>query len=455
MILFPWPVSIGRLESKSATDSDARGSRRLKWSLPRIFLPSALACLALAGSLGAQGVRYLRWQQLQPLTATLTTAGEKLPDFASPTAWDTWIRQRDWEVRSRNDQSVEDLISRWIVFGSSFTTQPELGSESNAVNAAGILTGVARARIEDFIKALDSRDDERWRDVLEFLRRQRVTEEELPAFLGGILRRSALEYRSSGRSAEIAPLLTDFAMSETLRILKSGGLLPAHVRRIAVVAPELDFSGEPDGYDFYPLQTLQPFAILEAVERLELARAGDAQLSLIELNPFALAHLRAMTAKIRSAARYVLQIPLNAAGGWNAAAMSYWNRFGELIGSPAEPVPVPAGLSRLNLRAIAVKPQAGAHISVNDLDVVAQAVDTAPGQAFDIVVALNAFAGYDRVEQSLALASIAGMTNPGGIVLLSDGSQARVPSELEGLGSHRIVYSERGLGVQIAVYRRR
>jgi hypothetical protein len=414
-----------------------------------------LACLTLAASLDAQGVRYLRWQQLQPLTATIAASGEKLPDFASPTAWDTWIRQRDWEVRARNDQAAEDLISRWIVFGSSFTTQPVLSSESDAVNAAGILTGVARARIDDFIKALDARDDERWRDVLEFLRRRRVTEEELPAFLGGILRRSALEYTSSGRSLEITPLLTDFAMSETLRILKSGGLAPAHVRRVAVIAPELDFSGAPDGYDFYPLQTIQPFAILEALERLELGRASDVQLSLIELNPFALAHLRAMMAKIRSAGRYVLQLPLNTAAGWNAAAMSYWNRFGELIGSPAEAVPIPAGLNHVNVRAIAVKPQAGAHISVNDLDVVAQTVDAAPGQAFDIVVGLNSLAGYDRMEQSLALASIAEMTNPGAIVLLSGASPAIVPEELERLGSHRIVYSERGIGVQIDVYRRR
>ncbi len=350
---------------------------------------------------------------------------------------------------------MEDLISRWIVFGSSFTTQQVLSSESDAVNAAGILTGVARVRVEDFIKALDSRDDERWRDVLEFLRHRRVTEEELPAFLGGILRRSALESRSNGRSAETTPLLTDFAMSETLRTLKSGGLVPAHVRRVAVIAPELDFSGGPEGYDFYPLQTLQPFAILEAVERLDLAHAGDVQLSLIELNPFALAHLRAMTAKIRSAGRYVLQIPLNTAAGWNAAAMSYWNRFGELIGNAAELAPIPAGLNHVNLRSIAVKPQAGAHISVNDLDVTAQTLDSAPGQAFDIVVALNSLAGYDRMEQSLALASIAEMTNPGAIVLLSGASPATVPQDLEGLGSHRIVYSERGLGVQIDVYRRR
>src|SRR5579871_1565225 len=124
----------------------------------------SLACiLLLAGPLAiqAQGVRYLRWQQVQPLTASIAADGEKLPDFATATAWDTWIRQRDWELRGRTDQAVEDLISGWITFGTSFTTQPVLASRKDAVTPAGELTATARARVQDFIKGLDTRDDER------------------------------------------------------------------------------------------------------------------------------------------------------------------------------------------------------------------------------------------------------------------------------------------------------
>ena len=416
-----------------------------------------MACVLLvAGSIcaSAQGVRYLRWQQIQPLTASIAAAGEKMPDFATATVWDNWIRQRDWELRGRTDQGIEDLISGWIVFGSSFSIQPVLLSQKAAVNAAGDLSAVSRARIDDFIKGLDSRDDERWREVFEFLRRLRVTEEELPAFLGGILRRSALDHANSGRSDEAAPLLMDFAMSETLHALKNSAAAPAHVRRVAVISPELDFSGRPDGYDFYPPQTIQPFAILEAVERLDMARASEVQLSLIDMNPFALSHLRGMTVKLRSG-RYILQLPLNTAAGWNAGALSYWNRFGELIGSPADPAAIPSSVHHVNMRAVAINPQAGARISVNDLDIVTQSIDTASGQAFDIVVALDALNEYDRVEQSLALASMAGMMNPGAILLLSGASPVSIPSELEGLGSHRIVYSESGVGIDITVYRRR
>jgi len=395
----------------------------------------------------------LRWQQVQALT-NIAGPGGKFIDFATPAAWDTWIRQRDWEVRSRSDQLIEDWISSWIVFGTSFTSQPVLASQSDAVNAAGVLAAVARARIDDFVKGLDTRDEERWRFVLEFLRKRRVTEEELPAYLGGILRRCAIDRANEGAATEHAPLLEDFAMSETLHILKNSGIVPAKVRRAAVIDPDVNFSGTPDGYDFVPLQSIQPFALLEAVERLDLGRASDVQLSAVALNPFALAHLRSISGKVRSPGRYILELPLNTAAGWNSAAMSYWNRFGELIGGPAESVPVPSSLHHVNMRAIAVKPQSAGHIAVNDLDVVAQTIDTTPGQAFDVVVAMNAFSAYDRMEQSLALINIAAMMNPGAILMVGGARSAVIPAELEGLGSHHIVYSERGLGIDVAVYRK-
>ncbi|HLH00157.1 MAG TPA: hypothetical protein VKX49_27865 [Bryobacteraceae bacterium] len=413
-----------------------------------------ILCSASLCGLHGQGVRYLRWQQIQPLTVNIANTGERMPDFGSAGAWDTWIRQRDWELRGRTDQAVEDLISGWITFGTSFTTQPVLASRKDAVTPPGELTATARARVQDFIKGLDTRDDERWHDVFQFVTRLRVTEEELPAFLGGILRRSALDHASMLSSTEVAPLLTDFAVSETMRALKNSGAMPPHVRRVAVVGPELDFYGGPDGYDFYPLQAVQPFAIMEALQRLDLVHAGEVQLTAMDMNPFVLSHLRALAAKVRTG-HYVLQLPLNTAAGWNAEGMSYWSRFGELIASPAEPVPVPAGLHHVNVRAVAVKPQAGARISVNDLDIVAQAVESAPGQAFDVVVALKKLAEYDRVEQSLALASIAEMMNPGAVLLVSGASPLSVPPELQPLGAHRIVYSERGLGIEITCYRRK
>ncbi len=69
--------------------------------------------LAIAGSLLARpdAVRFLRWTEIQPLIASLVAAGEKLPEFPKASDWDTWIRQRDFDVRVRSDRAVENSIS--------------------------------------------------------------------------------------------------------------------------------------------------------------------------------------------------------------------------------------------------------------------------------------------------------------------------------------------------------
>lgn len=420
---------------------------------------SVLIATLAAGSLlaASEAVRYLTWAQMQPFIAGFAASGDKLPEFTKTSEFDAWIRERDFEVRGRTNRSFEDAISGLIVFGSSFTTEPRLRNEKDAVNAAGDLTAVARARIDAFIQALDNSDDERFRTVLEFLRRQRVTEDELRAFLIGILRRTAIDRASDPRTRASGlgtPLLSEFAISETLRMLKNDGRVPARIRRAAVIAAPFEFSGGPEGYDFYPPQSIQPFAILEAVIRLGLAPGGDVHLTALDLNPLALANMRAASAKARSG-HYALQLPRGKAAGWNSAAVSYWSHFGEIIGSSAPPAPVPPDRQDVEMRAVAVKPQFAARVGTQEIDVVAQTVDAAGGSGFDLMVALNALSSYDRLEQSLALASIAQMMNPAGIVLVSGISGGGVPPELESLGARRVSYADANLDLEVQTYRRR
>src|SRR5271156_2766118 len=144
-------------------------------------------------------VHYLHWQKMQPVVASLTAAGEKLPEFGNASDWDIWLATRDLEIRSQAERGVEDSISALILFGTSFTSLPRIANANAAATAAGNLTPAANARIDAFIRALDERDDERFLTVLDFLRRRRVTEEELHAFLAGIVRRLALERTGEGR----------------------------------------------------------------------------------------------------------------------------------------------------------------------------------------------------------------------------------------------------------------
>lgn len=408
-------------------------------------------------------VRYLRWPDVQPLLAALAAAGEKIPGLSDSAAWENWIRERDAEVRARMDRGFEDSISALVIFGTSFTTQKKLGSAAEAVNAAGDLTPSARMRLDGFLLAIDQQDNERFSLVVEFLRRRRVTQEELRAFLSGNLRRFAIEQAGLRKNSQGATLtdaglsfgttlLINFAVEDTLRNLKSKGVLPARIRRIAAVGPGLDFAGQPDGCDFYPPQSAQSLALLEAVLRLGLAQASAVQMTAFDLNPLVLSHLRTSSARARAGRPYVLQLARPASAAWNAGAVTYWQHFGDLIGSPATSATAPPGFE---LRVVAVKAQFAARVSVEDLNVVAQTLETPAGQEFDLVVATDVLGYYSRLEQALAMTSIAKMTARGGIVLANGLLPGAGLQEFEDLGAHHVSFADGKAGGDVGAYRRK
>ena len=64
------------------------------------------------------------------------------------------------------------------------------------------------------------------------------------------------------------------------------------VHRVAIVGPGLDFTDKAEGYDFYPVQTIQPFALADSLMRVQLA-APDLTISTFDLSPRVNAHLSA------------------------------------------------------------------------------------------------------------------------------------------------------------------
>jgi len=277
-------------------------------------------------------------------------------------------------------------------------------------------------------------------------------------FLAGIVRRLALERTGEERLHEYttsALLMVDFAIEGALRALKSKGETPAQTHRIAIISGGLDFAGTPDNYDFHQPQAITPFAVLEAALRLNLAQPGDAQVVVFELGPFALAHLRSAAAKARAGGRYVLQLPRRSSDGWNAAATAYWGHFGDLIGATTPAISVPVELHGVETRAVAVKPQLAARIGAEDMDVVTETADNTAGTGFDLVVALHALATFDRIEQTLAFASIAQMMNAGGLFLADAPVSAVIPAELQPIGVEHVTFTDRGEGHDIAAYRRK
>jgi hypothetical protein len=445
--------------------------------------------IALGVVAEGNGARYLRWPEAQRVLALFASTGDpagdptgdKVPAIANGTEWDAWIRQRDGEVRGRIERGVEDSISNLVMFGTSFTTLPRIGGPSEAVTAGGELTPAAQKRVEAFAQAFPTLGTERFRFGRQFLK-GRVANDQVQAVVSANLRRFANEQNNYQRELATAnasgdkgravfvqstlfehrglssdtSLLPNLALEDTLRVMKKKGVLPAQVRRIAIIGPGLDFTDKRDGYDFYPLQTIQPFAVMEAVLRLGLADPGDVRVVAFELNPAVLAHVNRLSERARAGQRYVLQLPRDPASDWNDASMGYWRQFGDVIGTPVAPLPVPSGLRGVELRAVAVKPQLAARVSAADLNIVAQTMDPAAGEGFDLVVATNILYYYGRFEQVLAMANVAQMMNPGGIFLSNTVLPAQRPDALAFLGRRSVTYSSSGAyGDDVVVYRRR
>jgi len=453
-------------------------------------LIASLAFSYFVASAGEAPVRYLRFDEVQE-TLRLN-ADSRLPGdgISNSVTWDAWIRARDAEVRGRIDRGIEDSISNLILYGSSFTPLPRVESVEFAASGSGELTAATVARVHALALALPSAaKNERVSFVKDFLAQKGISRDSVEAFFKRNLRRFVAEqaayqkklqdaateadpsavylargtlFETRGLSVDTS-LLPNFALEETLRaMVKKGALASNSVHRIAVIGPGLDFTDKRDGYDFYPLQTLQPFAVLETVARLGLGKADDQDVVCLDLNSAVIAHVTKLAEQGRAGLPYIVQLPRDPQAQWSPEAISYWNSFGEILGSVAKPLPVPATLSGVLARAVAIRPLYAAHIRAYNANVVAQTLEQPPGinrpldKGFDLIVATNVLVYYDRFQQALAMANIARMLNRGGIFLANNVLPAQHSSDLEYLGRRTTPFSPNGAyGDDVVVYRRK
>jgi hypothetical protein len=445
-------------------------------------------CLALVSitsrSAADDPVRYLRFDEVQSTLSQFGGSGLPGSEIADEAAWNSWIRDRDSEIRSRIARGTEDSISNLILHGTSFTKLSRIEGPEAALSSSGELTPAARERVHALAKALASGSNaERVQFAREFLNPQGIATAGIEKHLQENLLRFIAEQRdyqqklqqaqrdtdpnavfltrgtlfaSRGLSVDTS-LLPNFALEETLRsMLAKQAIGPGSVRRIAIIGPGLDFTDKRDGYDFYPLQTLQPFAVLEAVARLGLGKADQVSVVTLDLNPAVNAHVNAVAEKARRAQPYVIQLPRDAQADWNPSSVAYWQHFGELLGDSRKPLPVPVALRDVTIRSVAIHPKYVARLQTFDLNIVTQTLDLSPAERFDLIVATNILVYYDRLQQALAMAGIAHMMNPGGIFLANNVLPAQHDPALEYLGRKSIAYANSGAyGDDVVVYRRR
>src|SRR5471032_1667049 len=114
--------------------------------------------------------------------------------------------------------------------------------------------------------------------------------------------------------------------------MNTDGVLGSRVRRVAIVGPGLDFTDKYEGYDFYPQQTIQPFAVIDSLMRLVVTAADDFRMTTFDLSPRINQHIEAARQRARAGNPYVLQLPRDAAHTWSAGLVDYWKQVGDHIG---------------------------------------------------------------------------------------------------------------------------
>ena len=291
--------------------------------------------LVLALMLGVAGIwlfAYCRAKQTherRPIVSFATAkpvlealASELPPQLKEPNEgkWKAWAQEEDNVVRTRLEQGTLDSMINLLLFGTSFTTQPRV------ITMRDFEDPVVQARVADLVEALrDAKNNERLIFLRNVLRRRGIHPEssagaeKTKTFVLENLRRvvqeqntirkrfdeaggesdqqaglskRSLVFRDRGISVDTT-ILSSFGIEGALRDMKDRAVLAKRsITRVAVIGPGLDFTDKGFGYDFYPLQTLQPFAVYDSLVRLGLAEPGKIEVIAFDISQEVLEHLR-------------------------------------------------------------------------------------------------------------------------------------------------------------------
>jgi hypothetical protein len=233
-----------------------------------------------------------------------------------------------------------------------------------------------------------------------------------------------------------------------------------------VIGPGLDFidKNEESGYDYYPQQTLQPFALYDSLVRLGLAKPNVVSMSIFDISARVIDHIQRARERARKNTGYVIQLPRDVSRPWPPELIAYWRSLGDRVGTAVEPIRPPETFHGLETRAVRIRPEVVLACEPMDLNIVLERINftangpAAPGREqarFDLIVGTNIFIYYGAFEQALALENAGAMLKPGGLLLTND----RLP-EISGgtmrlAGSTDVRYGDHGLVDAVGWYQKR
>jgi len=455
-------------------------------SLARMILPLVLCTRATSQQ---PAIEFMPLEAAQPILREFSgVLPAELRNAPGPAEWRNWAQVQDASIRQRLDLGEEDTLTNLLRFGVTYTSEYQIDREYlSHYGKSSLVNAFAENRANDLVRALASAtSNEGMQQMRAFLlqrgysfnsagERARVKQHLLENLAR--MRDEFAQFREKLKSADLAEqgelysrrgisldtnLWPDYALDRSLgELIKAGMLKPGSLRRIAIIGPGLDFANKEFGNDFYPPQSIQPFAVLDSLIRLGLADPKTFELYTLDISPSVNIHLARAQKRAAAGKPYVVQLPWNSSVPFNreyfAGFEDYWKELGRQIGSPVKPVPVPLKLAEdVHIRAVSIRPEIARRVTPLDMNIVFQRVAaTGPDQKFDLIIGTNIFIYYGAFEQSLARANLSAMLNPGGFVLTNDMLADKAPSQLE--EAHRTtieVRSEPQIIEHIYCYRR-
>lgn len=368
--------------------------------------------------------------------------------------WPVWASKRDQEVRARLDQGEEDTITNLLRFGVTYTDQPRIDwprlfkyqqsvgvdfwvqtRADDLVRALGnpgknehllatrafleekgfrMRTAADRARIKDYLLKNLARMQKEFVGYQEELRALKAANKIDEA---GMLELDSHLFENRGISLD-TNIRPNFAVEQALRDAIAKGLLKAgEIRHVAVVGPGLDFVNKEEGVDFYPIQTIQPFAVVDSLLKLSLASKSGLQVVTYDISSSVNHHIEVARSRAARGLPYRIQIPWDATKAWAPEFSDYWTSFGTHVGQPTRALPVPAATPELKMRALEIRPSFVRAIRPVDMNVVFQYDALPDANRFDLVIGTNIFVYYGEFEQALAVTNLSTMIRPGGLLL--------------------------------------
>jgi hypothetical protein len=368
----------------------------------------------------------ITWDDLAPLHAALQSRG------LSQASFDAYVNTvGDDDARRVREGDLDHLIF-YALQSTRFTGRPPIEpalSAKSLIDSGQQLPPNVRDRISDLLKAIDSSavdprlayfrslvratfPNAREREaglIREYTRVMKfVYDKEFVAQRAGP---AAVEnlYRSRGLSTD-TEVEAGYVVYNGLGILKS--LAPGtRIHRVLIIGPGLDLAPRTGFLETSAPQSYQPWAVIDALVTLGLARVDDLSVVGADINPRVVDHLH-------EAHRQPPLLNLVSGIGETSTVhlapdyLDYFAGLGRSIGQGTDARPTP--LAGHRSKSIRIRADVAQILSAEQLDIVTTRLE---GAQFDLIVATNILPYFDDTKLMLALSNIQAMLMPGGVFM--------------------------------------